>query len=96
MCQTYGGKLMYKNNCGYLSRIGVFIDCSNADGQFKHISYCDSTHIDEEYVMDWLGWVKLTTSIPQGYVYTSMKPMSKEQIEWLENNGYVVDYTLRE
>ena len=82
---------MHKNNCGYLSRIGVFIDCSNADGQFKHISYCDSMHIDEEYVMDWLGWVKLTTSIPCGYVYTSMKSLSNEQIEWLENNGYVID-----
>ena len=41
--------------------------------------------------MDCLGWVKLTTSIPQGYVYTSMKPMSKEQIKWLENNDYKVD-----
>lgn len=82
---------MCNNRCGYLSRTGAFIDCSSADGQFKHISYCDSIHINEEYVMDCLGWVKLTTCIPQGYVYTSMKPMSKEQIEWLENNGYEID-----
>ena len=82
---------MCNNRCGYLSRIGVFIDCSSAEGQFKHISYCDSLNVDEDYFMDYLGWVKLTTSIPQGYVYTSIKPMPKEQIEWLENNGYEID-----
>lgn len=87
---------MSNDNCGYVSRTGAFIDCSNAEGQFKHISYCDSLNLDEDYLMDYLGWVKLTASIPCGYVYTSMKPISTEQIEWLENNGYMVDYALRE
>ena len=86
---------MCNNKCGYLSRTGAFIDCSSAEGQFKHISYCNSLNTDEDYLMDCLGWVKLTTSIPCGHVYTSMKPISNEQIEWLVNNGYVIDYTLK-
>ena len=77
-------------HCGYLSRQGEFIDCSNEHGAFKHEEYCKHLGKDEDYLMDFLGWVKLTTCLPNEYLFTSPRHLSNEQIKWLTENGYEI------
>lgn len=78
-------------HCGYLSRHGEFIDCSTIEGPFRHESFCSSAGQSEEYFLNFLGWVKLTTTLPNDYVFDSPRGLSSAQIRWLEENGYEVD-----
>lgn len=77
-------------HCGYLDRHGRFIDCSYEHGAFKHESYCRQFGENEDYLMEFLGWVKLTTCLPNEYLFTSPRGLSNKQIEWLTENGYEI------
>ena len=78
-------------HCGYLDRHGRFLDCSHEYGPFKHESYCHGMGIDEDYLMGFVGWVKLTPCLPDSYLYTSPRGLTKEQEKWLVDSGYEVD-----
>ena len=79
------------NNCGYVNREGTFIDCTNEKKPLQHDSYCERMGLNEDYIMDVLGWVKLTKVLPNKYIYTHALSMSVEQISWLVKNGYDIE-----
>lgn len=79
------------NHCGYIDREGCFIDCSQEEGAFKHTTWCERQDVDEDDLMDVLGWVKLTYALPNKYLYTYCRALSDKQAEWLANNGYELD-----
>lgn len=82
---------MIDNYCGYIDYEGNFIDCSNMSGIFKHNEWCEKNDEIEEELMDTKSWVKLSESLPNHYIFTSFRPLSIHQIEWLHNHGYVID-----
>lgn len=79
------------NNCGYLDRSGRFIDCCHEEKPFQHDSYCGKKGLNEDFLMDVLGWVKLTKVLPNKYIFTWNLGLSMEQISWLKKNGYDID-----
>lgn len=78
-------------HCGYINRNGEFIDCSHYEGPFKHEKLCLFLKTTEEDLMNFLGWVKLTTCLPNKYIFDSPLGLSQSQINWLEENGYQID-----
>lgn len=78
-------------HCGYLTREGKFIDCSLIQGPIKHESMCRSMGMSEEYLMEFVGWVKLTLCLPNEYLFMSPRGLSQKQIDWLSKNGYEIE-----
>lgn len=77
-------------HCGYLNRNGEFIDCSHEKNEyFKHESYCDAIGIDEDYLLTMLGWIKLTTCLPNAYI--TYRALSDKQVKWSTDNGYDIE-----
>lgn len=79
------------SKCGYLDRAGRFIDCSEEEGPFKHSNYCQKIGLEEDFLLEILGWIKLTDSLPNRYLFMWDFGMSQEQIDWLEKNNYKIE-----
>lgn len=76
--------------CGYVDRYGTFFDCSEERLPFQHDRLCDKLGESEDYLMEQLGWIKLTTVLPNDYIYMCAKSMSDAQVRWLSEHGYEV------
>lgn len=77
--------------CGYLDRHGIFYDCSQQGGPYRHISWCDERGCDEDQLLEEEGWVKLTESLPNKYIFCYIDGLSVPQIRWLQNHGYKIE-----
>ena len=47
--------------------------------------------MSEEYLMEFVGWVKLTLCLPNEYLFMSPRGLSQKQIDWLSENGYEIE-----
>lgn len=75
--------------CGYITQFGDFIDCSMYPFP-KHQTFQDKVCMDEDYMMEELGYVKLTEVVPNDYIYTCAEGLTNCQVKWLEEHGFKV------
>ena len=82
-------------HCGFLDRYGTFFNCSYVEGPYKHLTWCKQNSTDEDQLLEEEGWVKLTESLPNEYIFWHIDGLSVPQIRWLQNHGYKIkDYDL--
>lgn len=78
---------------GYITREGQFIDVSvyeNLPGPSNHNKYCWEHETNEELLMNEYQWVKLSTVVPEIFIFHGYE-LSTEQIRTLRELGYEVD-----
>ena len=77
--------------CGYLDRHGIFYDCSQQEGPYKHNSWCEERGYDEDQLIEQEGWVKFSDVLFNRYIFCYYDGLSIPQIKWLRNHGYKID-----
>lgn len=79
--------------CGYITREGRFINLDkeypNFEGISKHTQYEWDHSLDETMLLEFLGWVKLTTVCDE-YIYMKIEPLSPAQVEMLKALEYEI------
>ena len=80
--------------CGYIIREGHFINLDkeypNFEGISKHTQYEWDHNLDETILLEFLGWVKLTTVCDE-YIYMKIEPLSPAQVEMLKALEYEIN-----
>lgn len=82
--------------CGYITREGEFIDLNKKYPDLEETYISKHTHfeiefdVDEDYILTYNKWVKLTTCIDE-YIYMGVEPLSNEQKDKLIELGYKIE-----
>ena len=80
--------------CGYITREGHFINLDKEYPNFqeisKHTQYEWDHNLDETILLEFLGWVKLTTCLDE-YIYMGVEPLTNAQQEELLKLGYKIE-----
>lgn len=82
--------------CGYITREGEFIDLNKKYPDLeemwmsKHTRFEEDFGIDEDYILTYNKWVKLTTCLDE-YIYMGIEPLTNAQQETLTKLGYKIE-----
>lgn len=82
--------------CGYITREGEFIDLNKRYPDLeeiwmsKHTQFEGELGIDEDYILTYNKWVKLTTCLDE-YIYMGVEPLSDAQKDKLIELGYEIE-----
>ena len=82
--------------CGYITREGKFIDLNKKYPDLeetwmsKHTQFEEDFGIDEDYILIYNKWVKLTTCLDE-YIYMGVEPLTNAQQETLLKLGYKIE-----
>ena len=82
--------------CGYITREGEFIDLNKKYPNLeeiwmsKHTQFEEEFGVDEDYILTYNKWVKLTTCLDE-YIYMGVEPLSDAQKDKLIELGYEIE-----
>lgn len=82
--------------CGYITREGEFIDLNKKYSNLeeiwmsKHTQFEEEFGVDEDYILTYNKWVKLTTCLDE-YIYMGVEPLSDAQKDKLIELGYKIE-----
>ena len=81
---------------GYVTREGKFIDLNKKYPDLeetwmsKHTRFEEDFGIDEDYILIYNKWVKLTTCFDE-YIYMGVEPLTNAQQQTLLKLGYKIE-----